>query len=91
MLNIFGTLALVALLIFAGFALLAWIDEAWMERRKRIEAELDRKQEQLRGTIFRLAEALADDRLAADKTKREMARAAYVASGTLPKKSGGMA
>lgn len=57
-----------------------------LRRRERQEAELDRKQEELRHTIFQLAEALAEERVVANETKRELLRAAYVMRGELPQK-----
>lgn len=84
-------------LMFAGLALLApgivlfihllvEAATAWFARRRQarvaaIEAELDRKQEQLRRTILSLAEQLATER---DEVSREMTRQAFLTSGKTP-------
>ena len=50
-------------------------------RRARIEAELDRKQEQLRRTVLNLADALG---MEAHETRRALIRESYLASGKVP-------
>ncbi|MCC4267334.1 hypothetical protein [Microbacterium schleiferi] len=50
-------------------------------RRARIEADLDRKQEQLRRTVLDLANALG---MEAHETRRALIRESYLASGKVP-------
>lgn len=50
-------------------------------RRARIEAELDRKQDELRATVLQLAEALGAD---AHEARKALIRESYRASGRAP-------
>lgn len=50
-------------------------------RTARIEAELDRKQDELRATVLRLADALGAD---AHEARKALIRESYRASGTVP-------
>lgn len=61
-----------------------WIDDRRHERRAEIERTLDRKQAELRATVLALAQALADERIAADHTSEQMVARAYLASGRVP-------
>ncbi|MFD6699420.1 MULTISPECIES: hypothetical protein [unclassified Microbacterium] len=72
---------LVFLLIEGGEWLMEWIPERRKQHRMAIEAELDRKQEELRATIFQLASALSMD---AHDARRELVRTSYLATGTVP-------
>lgn len=47
-------------------------------RQARIEAELDRKEEQLRATVLKLAEALSAE---AHEARRRLIRESFMASG----------
>lgn len=90
---IVGILALAALLLivvacaiyYIGIGI--WNGWAWLmdwitaRRRARIEAELDRKQEELRGAVLRLAGALSTE---AHEARRALIRESYLASGRLP-------
>lgn len=53
-------------------------------RQARIEAELDRKQEELRGTVLRLADALG---MEAHEARKALIRESYLASGRLPRET----
>ena len=56
--------------------------ESWKARRRaRIEADLDRTQEELRQTILQIADGLASDR---DETSRQMMQAAFLETGQTP-------
>lgn len=79
-----------ALVIVAGLYLLVWelfdVFVAWKKSRQqqriaRIEADLDRAQDELHQTILALAEQLAADR---DEASRALTRAAYLSSGQVP-------
>ncbi len=75
-------LALFTVLIIGVFA-----DEVerWKARRRsRVEADLDRQQQELRQTILRIAEELANER---NEASREMLRAAFLADGQAPDSS----
>lgn len=75
---------IVLALIVVSLLITAAVDEIKdrkRHRRARLEADLDRKQEELRRTILRVAEGLAADR---DEASRQMARAAFLSSGQLP-------
>ncbi|MDQ1175020.1 F0F1-type ATP synthase membrane subunit b/b' [Microbacterium testaceum] len=61
-----------------------WIDDHRRERRAEIERTLDRKQAELRATVLALAQALADERIAADHTSEQMVARAYLSSGRVP-------
>ncbi|GAB3156086.1 hypothetical protein GCM10027058_29590 [Microbacterium neimengense] len=79
----FGLMCVLAALVMR--AVVEQVRRARAARRARMERELDRRQRQLRATIFSLASALADESIAADDTKRKIARAVYIARGDLPK------
>lgn len=53
-------------------------------RRHLIETDLDRKQAELRGTILALADALAEERLAAVDASQQMVAHAYLTTGRVP-------
>lgn len=72
-------LVLIAQLLIEGAT--AWFARRRQARIGAIEAELDRKQEQLRRTILSLADQLAAER---DEVSRELARQAFLASGKTP-------
>lgn len=79
-------LTLLALGIVLFVQLLVEAATAWFARRRQariaaIEAELNRKQEQLRRTILSLAQQLATER---DQVSREMTRQAFLTSGKIP-------
>ena len=57
------------------------IAELRPRRAARIEAELDRKQDELRATILSLAEALGAD---AHEARKALIRESYLASGKVP-------
>ena len=87
-----GLLALIAFPFLAFFALIETADEwgapivSWFRnrrdrRRARIEAELDRKQEELRGTILQLADALG---MEAHEARKALIRESYLRSGRTP-------
>lgn len=90
---IIGVLALAALLLllvacavyYVGIGILnggAWlVDWIMARRRARIEAELDRKQAELREAVLRLSAALSAD---AHDARRALIRESYLASGRLP-------
>ncbi|SER96025.1 hypothetical protein SAMN05443377_12243 [Propionibacterium cyclohexanicum] len=78
------TLLALGIILFAQLlieAATAWFVHRRQARIAAIEAELDRKQEQLRRTILSLAQQLAAER---DEASREMARQAILASGKTP-------
>ncbi|UIN31280.1 hypothetical protein [Microbacterium binotii] len=79
----FGLMCVLVALVMR--AVVEQVRRARASRRARMERELDRRQRQLRATIFSLASALADESIAADDTKRKIARAVYIARGDLPK------
>lgn len=60
-----------------GEWLVKWFIERNERRRIRIEAELDRKQEELRRTIWQLASELSAD---AHETRKAMIRASFEAT-----------
>lgn len=51
--------------------------------QRAVEAELDRKQDELRGTILRLAEALGAE---AHEARKALIRESYLASGRVPER-----
>lgn len=53
-------------------------------RRARIEAELDRKQEELRRTVLQLADALG---MEAHEARKALIRESFLASGRTPNES----
>ena len=53
-------------------------------RRARIEAELDRKQDELRRTVLQLADALGMD---AHEARKALIRESFLASGRTPNES----
>lgn len=81
-------LAVVAGVLYGG--LLAWCYAAdWVEQRQRarraeIERALDRKQAELRRTVLALADALAQERLAALQTSEQMVARSYLTTGRVP-------
>ena len=88
---ILGLLALPLVLVgwvFSGIcAGVEWLvkraaEEARAEKRARIEAELDRKQAELRQTIFQLASAMNGD---AHEARKALIRESYLARGEVPK------
>ncbi|MBM7502931.1 hypothetical protein ACFPER_05590 [Agromyces aurantiacus] len=87
-----GILALIALPFLLLGQLIGWLvevgdDIAWQERerkRRRLaaaEAELDRKQDELRQTILQLAGQLGAD---AHEARKALIRESYLATGRLP-------
>ena len=54
------------------------------EHRAEIERALDRKQAELRRTVLALADALAEERVAAVKTSEQMVAHAYLTTGRVP-------
>lgn len=81
-------IALVAGLCVVGFSLwdavAEWVAQRRRDRRAEIEAVLDRNQAELRRTVLHLADALAEERVAANETSEAMIRAAYLTRGQLP-------
>lgn len=91
-----GILALIGLAVYAAFWVLVviaigvwkggeWL-VTWIIRRRRarivrIEAELDRKQEELRATVLRLAGALG---MEAHEARKALIRESYLSSGQVP-------
>lgn len=91
-----GLLAAAGLMAFAIYAavvylgigawkggewLMQWITHRRQVRRDRIEAELDRTQDELRRTILSLADALGAE---AHEARRALIRESYLASGAMP-------
>ena len=84
-------LALPFLLVGGLFNLLWWSCEQivmWLQSRRerriaRIEAELDRTQEQMRATIVQLSSALGAD---AHEARKALIRESFLASGHVPDK-----
>lgn len=54
------------------------------DRRQLIEADLDRKQAELRRTVLALADALAEERVAALEAGQQMVAHAYLTTGRVP-------
>lgn len=81
-------MVVVAAALFALVMGLGWlVEEVWerwnsyrQARRDRIEAELDAAAEELHRTIVSLAEALAEERVAAVLAQRDMTHAAQQVS-----------
>jgi hypothetical protein len=67
----------IAGLLMGGEWLVKWLMRLNERRRDRIEVELDRKQEELRSTIWQLASELSAD---AHETRKAMIRASFEAS-----------
>lgn len=60
--------------------------DGWRERRRhRLEAELDRKQCELRAVIFNLADRIAIERAEGGKAAVELVRRSYLATGRVPR------
>lgn len=89
-----GLLALLALPVLAFFAVLEAAEQPgrrlmdWIKARRdrhidRIEAELDRKQDEMRATILHLADALGAD---AHEARKALIRESYFATGRMPDK-----
>lgn len=91
-----GILALIGLACYAAFWLVAmicvgvWKGGEWLvnfiarprqARLNRIEAELDRKQDELRATVLNLANALG---MEAHEARKALIRESYLASGKVP-------
>jgi hypothetical protein len=69
-------------LIGAGLVwVVDWLSALRERKRARVERELDRKQAELRATIFTLAEHLNMD---AHETRKALIRESYLASGRVP-------
>lgn len=67
--------------------LVATVRDSFGERRRaRIEAELDRKQDELRRTILHLADALG---MEAHEARKALIRESFLASGRTPNESSG--
>lgn len=64
-----------------GERLMQWIARRRNARLARLEAELDRKQEELRRTILNLAEELG---MEGYEARKALIRESYRASGTVP-------
>jgi len=81
-------LALAAGALFGALVVAAsiadWLTARRRERHAEIERALDRKQAELRQTVLALAQALADERVAADQTSERMVARAYLTTGRLP-------
>ncbi|OZD55556.1 hypothetical protein CH252_06795 [Rhodococcus sp. 06-1477-1B] len=61
-----------------------WVEQRQRQHRAEVERALDRKQAELRQTVLALAQALADERVAADETSERMVARAYLTTGRLP-------
>ncbi|GAB3608367.1 hypothetical protein GCM10027414_04920 [Humibacter ginsengiterrae] len=79
--GVIAVLALCVLLWLGIEDLMDWLQQWRDARAARIEAELDRTQEQLRATMLQLAEALAQD---AHQARRALIRESFLASGQMP-------
>lgn len=81
-------IAVAAGLIYGGLLVYCcvanWADDARRVRRAEIERALDRKQAELRRTVLALAEALAEERVAATQASDRMVARAYLTSGRVP-------
>lgn len=81
-------LVVVAGVLYGG--LLTWcyaadrVEERRRERRAEIERALDRKQAELRRTVLALADALAEERLAAVGASKQMVARSYLTTGRVP-------
>lgn len=91
-----GILALIGLACYAAVAVVVYVSYGlwkggewlvnWIIRRRqariaRIEAELDRKQDELRATVLQLAGALG---MEAHEARRALIRESYLATGKVP-------
>ena len=71
-------------LVKGGELLMKWIKQADSRRKIRIEAELDRTQDELRRTILSLANALG---MESHEARKALIRESYRASGQVPNQS----
>jgi hypothetical protein len=88
---IFGLLGLLAYAALVGYIawgywkggvwLMTWIARRREVRIAHIEADLDRKQDELRSTLLQLADALG---MEAHEARKALIRESYRASGRLP-------
>lgn len=76
--------------VYAGFGvwmggewLMTWFARRREQRIARIEAELDRTQDELRATILQLADALSVE---AHEARKALIRESYRASGKVPER-----
>lgn len=69
-----------------GEWLMTWFKNRRDRRIARIEAELDRKQDELRATILSLANALGVE---SHEARKALIRESYLASGTVPERPPG--
>lgn len=65
-----------------GQALMKWLQDRRQARLARFEAELDRKQAELRAATLRLADALGQE---AHEARKALIRESFLARGELPK------
>lgn len=77
-----GAVVGVVVLYFLPYAVADFYQEVRERRRKKIEAELDRRQEELRLTILQLASALNED---ASHARRALVRECFLARGEVSK------
>lgn len=69
---------------WGGEWLMTWFTRRRERRIARIEAELDRTQDELRATILQLADALS---IEAHEARKALIRESYLASGTVPERA----
>lgn len=82
--SVFVSGVILVLLVIAWLLIDAARDavDGWRERRRaRLEAELDRKQRELRAVIFDLANRIAIERAEGGKAAVELVRRNYLATG----------
>ncbi|WP_146083730.1 hypothetical protein [Rathayibacter sp. AY1C6] len=60
-----------------------WIKACRYRRIDRVEAELDREQDEMRATMLHLADALGAD---AHEARKALIRESYLATGRMPEK-----
>ncbi|MEV7828369.1 hypothetical protein [Microbacterium enclense] len=81
-------LAVIAAVIVGGLVAWCyaadWVEQQERERRAEMERALDRKQAELRRTVLALADALAEERLAAVDASKQMVARAYISTGRVP-------
>lgn len=81
-------IGLAGVLTVAVCLFLNWADDESERRaearRKAVEADHDRKQAELRRTVLALADALAQEQLAASKTSERKVARAYLTTGRVP-------